>query len=76
MKQLFTISGRYAATEDVSITPQALGLSWNTRLKGFGICLLIALILGIVAVVIYFLSGNISGFAVLYSFAVIFGLAS
>ncbi|CAF4804744.1 unnamed protein product [Rotaria sp. Silwood1] len=52
MKQLFTISGRYAATEDVSITPQALGLSWNTRLKGFGICLLIALILGIVVCVI------------------------
>jgi len=26
MKQLFTISGRYAATEDISITPQ-VGLS-------------------------------------------------
>jgi len=74
MKNLFTISGRYTATEDVSITPQISGLSWNTRLKGFGICLFIAIVLGIIAIVIYFVSGSISGFAVLYSLAVIFGL--
>ncbi|CAF4404853.1 unnamed protein product [Rotaria sp. Silwood2] len=58
------------------IVNMGLGLSWNTRLKGFGICLLIAVILGIVAIIIYFLGGDISGFAVLYSFAVIAGVGS
>jgi len=76
MKHLFTISGQYETTEDVPITSQISGLSWNTRLKGFGICLLVAVVLGIGAIIIYFVSGNISGFAVLYSFAVIFGLGS
>jgi len=52
------------------------GLSWDTRLKGFGICLLVAVLLGIGSVIIYFLGGNLSGFAILYSLAVIFGLVS
>ncbi|CAF3367484.1 unnamed protein product [Rotaria socialis] len=52
------------------------GLSWSTRLKGFGICLLLAVVLGLIAVIIYFVSGDISGFAVLYSFAVILGIGS
>ncbi|CAF3363520.1 unnamed protein product [Rotaria sp. Silwood1] len=52
------------------------GLSWDTRIKGFGICLLIAVLLGVGAVIIYFLGGNLSGFAVLYTFAVIFGVGS
>jgi len=47
MKHLFTISGQYETTEDVPITSQISGLSWNTRLKGFGICLLVAVVLGI-----------------------------
>jgi len=76
MNRLFTISGQYENTEDVPITSQISGLSWNTRLKGFGICLLIAVGLGIGAIIIYFLGANIAGFAVLYSFAVIFGLGS
>ncbi|UJR10311.1 hypothetical protein I4U23_014517 [Adineta vaga] len=76
MRQLFTISGRYATTEDISVSPQTSGLSWNTRLKGFGICLLVGSVLGIVAVIVYFAGGNLSGFAILYSFAVIFSLGS
>lgn len=75
MRQLFTISGRYAATEDVPITSQISGLSWNTRLKGFGICLGLAVVLGILAVVLYFV-GGIAGFAILYTLAVIFSLGS
>ncbi|CAF4459488.1 unnamed protein product [Rotaria socialis] len=62
--------------EQNAIMSEISGLSWDTRLKGFGICLLIALMLGIGAVVIYFLGGNLSGFAILYSCAVIFGLIS
>jgi len=76
MKQLFTISGRYANTEDETITQQVSNLSWDTRLKGFGICLLIAVMLGIGAIIVYMAGSNLTGFAILYTFANIFGVGS
>ncbi|UJR35699.1 hypothetical protein I4U23_028448 [Adineta vaga] len=62
--------------EQNPISSEISGLSWDTRIKGFGICLLVAFLLGIGAVIVYFLGGNLSGFAILYSFAVIFGVIS
>jgi len=52
------------------------GLSWDTRLKGCGICALIAILLGFGSVIVYFLGDNLSGFAILYTFAVIFGIGA
>ncbi|CAF0968619.1 unnamed protein product [Adineta ricciae] len=62
--------------EQNAIMSEISGLSWDTRIKAFGICLLVAVLLGIGSVIIYFLGGNLTGFAVLYTFAVIAGVAS
>ncbi|CAF0944855.1 unnamed protein product [Adineta steineri] len=74
--QRFFNPGEEQTEEQSGMMSEISGLSWDTRLKGFGLCLLVAVLLGIGSVIVYFLGNNLSGFAVLYSVAVIFGLGS
>ncbi|CAF0944505.1 unnamed protein product [Adineta steineri] len=74
--QRFFNPGEEQTEEQSGMMSEISGLSWDTRLKGFGLCLLVAVLLGIGSVIVYFLGNNLSGFAILYSVAVIFGLGS
>ncbi|CAF0865918.1 unnamed protein product [Adineta steineri] len=74
--QRFFNPGEEQTEEQSGMMSEISGLSWDTRLKGFGLCLLVAVLLGIGSVIVYFLGNNLSGFAVLYSVAIIFGLGS
>ncbi|CAF1331504.1 unnamed protein product, partial [Didymodactylos carnosus] len=51
-------------------------LSWNTRIKGFAICFGLGAIFGVVSVIVFMTSGNLTVFAILYTFANIFALGS
>jgi hypothetical protein len=74
--QRFFNPNESAQEPESGVMSEISGLSWETRLKGFGICVLVALLLGIGSVIVYFLGDNLSGFAILYSVAVIFALVS
>jgi len=62
--------------EESGVMNEISGLSWDTRVKATGICIVIAILLGIGSVIIYFIGNDLVGFALLYTLAVIFGLAA
>lgn len=76
MRNLLNPAAEQQQQEDGALMSEISGLSWDTRLQVFGICMVVAVLLGLGSVIVYFIGGNLTGFAILYTFAVIFGLVS